>query len=116
SALANFCASASNSLANFFGVHSVLSSSNSGPVITLILPSHATLPFNVDVACSGIYSIIGFGIFAIFIAYITVGRLQNKFAILVMGIPLIVALNIIRITSILGIGYNVGENLALTIF
>jgi len=116
SALANLCASASNSFANLLGIHATLSSSNTGPVITLILPSHATLPFNVDVACSGIYSIIGFGIFAIFIAYITVGQLQNKFAILVMGIPLIVALNIIRITAILAIGYNVGENLALTIF
>ena len=115
SALANLCASASNSLANLFGMHAVLSSSNTGPVVTLIT-SHATLPFNVDVACSGIYSIIGFGIFAIFIAYITVGRLANKLAILVMGIPLIIALNIIRITAILAIGFNIGENLALTLF
>lgn len=116
SALANLCASASNSLANLFGMHATLSASNTGPVITLLTPSHASLPFNVDVACSGIYSIIGFGIFAIFIAYITVGRLASKVAILLMGIPLIVVLNIIRITAILGIGYNFGENLGLTVF
>ena len=116
SSLSNLSASASSSLANFFGMHSSLSSSNAGPVITLLPPSHATLPFNVDVACSGIYSIIGFVIFAVFIAYITRGKLGNKLAILIMGIPLILALNVIRITAILGIGDSFGENLALTLF
>ncbi len=116
SALANLCASASNALANMFGLHATLSASNVGPVITLIRPDHTTLPFNVDVACSGIYSLIGFLIFALFIAYIMRGKLRNKFAILLMGIPLIVALNIIRITTILAIGYNFGENLALQAF
>jgi exosortase len=114
--LANLSASASKSLANIFGMHATLSSSNAGPVITLLTPSHASLPFNVDVACSGIYSIIGFVIFAVFIAYIIRGKLVNKLSILVMGIPLILALNIIRITAILGIGYSFGENLALTFF
>ncbi len=33
-----------------------------------------------------------------------------------MGIPLILALNIIRVTTILAIGYNFGEDLALTLF
>jgi len=116
SALANLCASASNTLANIFGLHATLSASDVGPVITLIRPDHATLPFNVDVACSGIYSLIGFVIFALFIAYIIRGKLLNKFAILVMGIPLIVGLNIIRITTVLAIGYNFGENLALQAF
>ena len=51
-----------------------------------------------------------------FVAYITRGKIWNKLAILVMGIPLILALNIIRITSILAIGYNFGENLALVFF
>jgi exosortase len=116
SALANLCASASNTLANMFGLHATLSTSNVGPVITLIRPDHATLPFNVDVACSGIYSLIGFVIFALFIAYIIRGKLLNKFAILVMGVPLIVGLNIIRITTVLAIGYNFGEDLALQAF
>ncbi len=116
SALANLSASASNTLANVFGMHAALSVSNGSPLITLTRPDHTTLPFSVDVACSGIYSIIGFVIFVLFIAYITRGKLRNKFAILVMGIPLIVALNIIRITTILAIGYNFGENLALQFF
>ena len=116
SALADLSSSASNSLANVFGLHTTLSSSSTGPVITLITSSHVTLPFNVDVACSGIYSIIGFLIFALFIAYITPGKLLNKFMIIVMGIPLILSLNIIRITTILGIANSFGENLALIFF
>ena len=116
SSLANFSASASNSLANLFGLHGVLSYSNTGPVITLIRAGGANLAFNIDVACSGIYSIIGFIIFAVFIAYLTRGKIWNKLAVLIMGIPLILALNIIRITAILGIGNSFGEDLALQFF
>jgi exosortase/archaeosortase family protein len=116
STLANLSASASNALANVFGLHAVLSNNLGSLVITLTRPDLTTLPFSVDVACSGIYSLIGFLIFALFIAYITRGKLRNKFAILLMGIPLIVALNIIRITTILAIGYNFGEDLALQFF
>jgi exosortase/archaeosortase family protein len=94
----------------------VLSTSSGSPIITLIKPDHTTLNFGVDVACSGIYSLIGFLIFALFIAYIMRGKLRNKFAILIMGIPLIVALNIIRITAILDIGYNFGQDLGLQLF
>lgn len=116
SSLSNVSASASNSLANLFGLHSSLSVGNAGPIITILTANRSSLSFNVDVACSGIYSIIGFVIFAVFVAYITRGPLWSKIAILAMGIPLILALNVIRITTILGIGYGFGENLALTLF
>ncbi len=116
SSLASISALASNTLANVFGIHAVLSANNIGPLITLIRPDQTTIAFNVDVACSGIYSIIGFAIFALFIAYIMRGKLWGKLAIVIIGIPLIMTLNIIRITSILAIGYNYGETLALQIF
>ena len=116
STLASLSASASNMLGNIFGLHSRLSVNNIGPVITLIRPDQTSLAFNVDVACSGIYSIIGFTIFALFIAYIMRGKLWDKLTIAIMGIPLIMALNVIRITSILAIGYNFGETLALDVF
>ncbi len=73
SALANLCASASNALANIFGLHAALSNASGSLVITLTRPDHTTLPFGVDVACSGVYSLIGFLIFALFIAYIMRG-------------------------------------------
>ena len=50
-ALANLSALASSSLANLFGLHATLSSSNVGPIITLVRPNLAgALSFNVDVA------------------------------------------------------------------
>ena len=116
SALANLSALVSTSFANVIGLHATLSTNNIGPVITLLKPDNTTLPFGVDVACSGVYSLLGFFIFALFIAYITRGGLRNKFSILLMGIPLIVTLNILRITTILAIGYSFGEDLALQIF
>ena len=72
--------------------------------------------FSVDVACSGVYSLVGFLIFAVFIAYISRGKLWSKPIILLLGIPLIIVLNIIRITTILAIGNAYGDQLALQVF
>lgn len=116
STLSNFNAAASNALANVFGMHSSITSEYLSPVITLTRPDNTVMSFSVDVACSGIYSLIGFIIFAVFIAYITRGKTWNKLATLVMGIPLIIALNIIRITTILAIGYHYGDQIALQVF
>jgi exosortase len=116
SALANLGAVASNALTNLFGIPATLSSSNVGPIITIIRPDSTSIPFNVGVACSGIYSLIGFTIFAILIAYITAGKLRNKLLILAIGIPFMILLNIIRITIILAIGYSYGEDMALELF
>jgi exosortase/archaeosortase family protein len=72
--------------------------------------------FTVDVACSGIYSLTGFLVFATFIAYIARDKPWKKSALFAIGFPLIYLLNIIRITTIVAIGYNIGEQLALDIF
>ncbi len=116
STLSTVTAQASNGLANLFGIASQLSGNYGNPLITLTRPDNSTMNFTVSVACSGIYSLIGFTIFALFIAYITRGKLRNKLAILLMGLPLIVALNVLRITSIVTIGYYYGDELALQIF
>jgi exosortase/archaeosortase family protein len=116
STLSDLSAHSSNTLVNVFGMASTISAQYGTPVIILTRQDHSLMNFSVDVACSGVYSLIGFLIFAVFIAYITRGKLWNKLAILIMGIPLIIALNIIRITTILAIGYNYGDQLALQIF
>ncbi len=116
STLSDLSAHASNALANVFGLATTISAQYGSPVITLTRPNHTIMTFSVDVACSGVYSLIGFAIFAVFIAYITRGKLWTKVGILLLGIPLIIALNIIRITTILGIGYSFGDQLALQIF
>jgi exosortase/archaeosortase family protein len=116
STLSDLSAHSSNALANAFGMASTISAQYGSPIITLTRPDQTIMNFSVDVACSGVYSLIGFVIFVVFIAYITRGKLWSKFAILVMGIPLIIALNIVRITSILAIGNSYGESLALQAF
>ncbi len=109
-------AQASNAIVNAFRMSSVISSQYGTPVIMLTRPDHSVMNFNVDIACSGVYSLLGFAIFAVFIAFITRGKLRNKLAVMVMGIPLIIALNITRITTILTIGYYYGDQLALQVF
>ncbi len=116
STLSDLSAHASNALANIFGLASTITAQYGSPIITLTRPDHTIMTFSVDVACSGVFSLIGFAIFAVFIAYITRGKLWTKVGILLLGIPLIIALNIIRITTILGIGYSFGDQLALQIF
>lgn len=116
STLANLSAIVANTFATAFGMNSTLSSLYGSPLITLIRPDQTQMRFSVDVACSGIYSIVGFVIFAAFVAYITRGKLRSKLFILILGIPLIIALNVIRITAVLAIGYYYGDQLALQVF
>jgi len=108
---------ASNAIVNTLGIHSTISSLSGTPAITITQANGTILPpFTVDIACSGIYSLIGFLIFAAFTAFIVRDKLWKKAAIFLIGVPLIYSLNILRITTILLIGYQWGEQLALNIF
>lgn len=86
------------------------------PVIFLTSPSGVEMPFTIDVACSGLYSLMGFTLFAVFTAYISRGSLLKKLSVLSLGFPLIYVLNILRITLIVIIGYYSGFKLALNVF
>ncbi len=116
STLSVISSEASYAIVKALGVPSTLSSEYGTPTITITRPDGSTIPFAIDIACSGIYSLIGFLIFATFIAYITRDKMWKKAATFVIGLPLIYVLNIIRITIILLIGYQYGEQLALQIF
>jgi exosortase/archaeosortase family protein len=117
STLSDLSAHASNALANVFGIASTISAQYGSPIITITRPDQTLMNFSVDVACSGVYSLIGFVIFAVFIAYITrAAKLWNKILIFALGIPLIIVLNIFRITTILAIGNSYGDQLALQVF
>jgi len=85
------------------------------PVITIQSQS-APLTFAIDIACAGIYPLIQFSIFAIFVAYIIRGSLLQKTTTLLAGFPLIYALNITRIIIILLIGYQHGMETAMNAF
>ena len=117
STLSDLSAHASNALANLFGIASTISAQYGSPIITVTRPDQTIMNFSVDVACSGVYSLVGFVIFAVFIAYITRGaKIWHKIFIFAAGIPLIIALNIVRITSILAIGNSYGDDMALQVF
>ena len=107
---------ASCAILNVLGLGARISAAYGNPVITLTQPNGTPLYFAIDIACSGIYSLIGFIIFATFIAYIARTVTWKKPAILLIGLPLIYLLNILRITIIVILGYKRGMELAMTTF
>jgi exosortase len=92
-----------------------LSTEYGNPVIIL---EKAPIPvtFNVDVACSGVYSLIAFTLVAFFIAYLVKGPISKKALMFFIGLPMVYALNILRIIIILLIGFLLGEEIAMSVF
>jgi len=107
---------ASCGIANVLGIPSTITTEYANPTITITRPDGTPLEFTVDIACSGIYGLIGFLTVAIFTAYLIRDKTWKKLALIIAGIPLIYLLNIIRITVILMLGYYYGETLALQVF
>jgi exosortase len=109
---------ASNAAVSLLGINSTISNEFGNPSIIITRPDlgRTTVRFTVDIACSGIYSLIGFFVFAAFVAYITRDKAWKKATIFLLGLPTVYLLNIIRITTILLIGYQYGEQLALQAF
>ncbi|MEM3701023.1 MAG: exosortase/archaeosortase family protein [Candidatus Bathyarchaeia archaeon] len=116
SVLSVISAECANAIVNAFSIPSSISTEYANPKITVLRSDGTTFEPVVDIACSGIYSLIGFLIFALFIAYIMRDKMWKKIAIILVGIPLIYSLNIMRITIMLLLGYYYGEELALQIF
>jgi len=115
-ALAAFSAQASYTVVKSMGLPVSLLNQYGSPLIYLTTTSGDTVPFAVDIACSGLYSLIGFILFAVFTAYISRGSMAKKLAVFSLGTPLIYALNIFRITLLILIGYHYGPELALSTF
>ena len=65
-------------LLNLFGFPVSISTSYESPTINIIQSNGTPLAFSVDVACSGIYSLIGFLIFAIFVSYVARAKTWKK--------------------------------------
>jgi exosortase len=103
-------------LLKIFGFPVTLSAEYGSPVMFLTQQDGTPVSLEIDVACSGIYSLIGFLIFALFIAYIIRGKTWKKTAIFLLGFPLIYLLNVLRITTMGIIGYYYGEDVVLNVF
>ena len=98
---------ATTNLANLIGIPAV----RDGLIITI--PSGA---FEVGVECSGINSLISLFMIGIIFAYVLEGSNLMKATILISTIPLALAGNILRITSILVVAGKYGQAAAINYF
>jgi len=114
--LAAFSSQAAYTILKTMGLQVSLSSVYGNPIIQFQTSSGTMAPFAIDVACSGLYSLVGFTLFAVFTAYIARSPPQKKLSILLLGFPLIYSLNILRITLIVLVGYFFGAGAALNLF
>jgi len=116
SALSTTSSLVSSAVANVLGANSVVSTSGINPTIIVTRPDNSILGFSLDTACSGVYPLIAFVMFAFFTAYIIRDKPWKKAVIFLLGIPLMYLLNVLRITIVLLLGYHYGEQLALQTF
>jgi exosortase len=114
--IGNFNTQASYLLLKTFGLPAVLQSTYGSPTIAVNTPSGTPMLFAVDLPCSGIYSLIAFMMFATFLAYIIQGSLAKKAGLFFLGFAVLQILNVLRISTIVAVGYWIGEEIAMTIF
>jgi exosortase len=114
--IGNFNTQASYLLLKTLGLPAVLQSTYGSPTIAVNTPSGTSMVFAVDLPCSGIYSLIAFTMFATFLAYIIQGALAKKAGLFLLGFAVLQILNVLRISTIVAVGYWLGEEIAMTIF
>jgi len=114
--MANFNTQASYTLLKTLGLPVTLSSSYGPPTIALTTSAGQPLSFAIDLACSGIYTFIAFAMFAAFLALVASAPVLKKIGLFVLGFFMFEILNIIRITTIVSVGYWFGEEVAMFIF
>jgi exosortase len=115
-ALSVLSSSISYTVLKFFGLPINMINQYGIPIIVLERAPNASIFFAIDIPCAGMYSLMGFLIFAFFLAYIVRGIMWKKAFLFIIGLPLIYGLNIIRIITIVLIGYEFGQDLATQVF
>jgi exosortase len=111
--LANFNTQVSYGILKASGLPITLSSSYGTPTILMSSASGQPVNFTVDIACSGIYSIVAFTMFATFLAFLAKTSIFRKLLLFITGFSVFVVLNISRIIGIVTVGYTFGEDAAL---
>jgi len=115
-ALANFNTQVSHIILKILGLPVILSSSYGPPTLTLTTSLGNPTSFTIDLPCSGIYSLIGFAVFAVFLAFIASAPPTRKTGVLLLGFMVLDLLNITRITAVITAAYLFGEQLAMALF
>jgi len=114
--MANFNTQTSYTLLKTLGLPVTLTSSYGPPTITVTTSTGQPLSFAIDLACSGIYTLIAFAMFAAFLALVASAPVSKKILVFILGFFTFEILNIIRITTIVSVGYWFGEEVAMLIF
>jgi exosortase len=114
-ALANFNTQIAYTVLKGVGLPLNLTTSYGAPTIILTTAAGQPANFSVDVACSGIYSLVAFAMFGVFLTFLLSGKIMKKLAVFVLGLFTFAALNLLRITAIFIISYIFGEEAALVV-
>ena len=112
--LANFNTQASYTITKTF-LPVTLSTNYGAPTLMLTTAAGQPVNFSVDIPCSGIYSLVAFAMFATFLAFISSTTLIRRILLFASGFAVFTILNIIRITTVVSIGYWFGEETALIV-
>jgi len=114
--LGNFDAQVSYTLLKALNMPVALSTEYGSPTIVINSSSEGSMKFSVDQACSGIYSLVAFAMFAAFLVLIVRGPIAKKILLVPIGFLMLPILNITRISLIVLIAYGFGQPIAMTIF
>jgi exosortase/archaeosortase family protein len=103
-------------LAHIIGLNVVITlPSVNIPTLTLTTAAGAQYSFEVAVASSGVYSVVGFTLFAAFLGYICRGNLWKKALLFISAYPLLVLINILREVILVSVA-NIWGMIAFDIF
>jgi exosortase len=98
------------------GIPSTLTSQLGNPVIQVTRSAGEALAFTVGASSSGLYSLLGFLVFAVFVCYTIRDKLWRRLLLFPVGLLIIYALSVSRIVMVLLIGYDFGRTLAMDLF
>jgi len=115
-ALAAFSAQAAYTLSKPIVQTIDLRTDYGSPILYFTTRSGIRTSLTIDISCSGLHSLMGFILFAAFLAYISRGPTTKKIAMFTIGIPLVYSLNILRVTSLTLIGYFFEQELVNYLF
>jgi exosortase/archaeosortase family protein len=99
------------SILSAFGMPIVLEATYGAPALVVEKES-GNIPFFVGEPSSGVYSIMGMSMFALFVASISRGVWWKRILIFALGLPVFYLLNILRIALIVSLWYGYGLEVA----
>jgi exosortase/archaeosortase family protein len=107
--IADISAIGSHSMMSSLGYQTQLISSLTGPTITSVGSNGATYSFDIGLGSSGLQALVGYTLFAVLAAYLLYGSIPRRAILFVLGYPLLVAMNILRIVGVIGLTNFVGQ-------